>query len=250
MRNNRVLFSKDYNFRYYRFEKNRCTDARAGAEWHFIGVLEAGHCRIVTRDRVLTLFPGDCFYIPLGLSYQSYWEGAVIAFRSYGFIPFPDGAAGNFPLQKLPAQFTPRFQAIATRGAPDAAALGIFYTALSEALPCMQTQPMDPTAQLLETARAYLHHRPNCHMKDLAKHCCLSESALYHAFARAGMPTPNTLRQQVCIEKAITLLTTTDTPVSQISDRLGFSSVSYFRKILKAHTGKSPLQLRAESGIM
>lgn len=249
MASNRVKFSKDYAFVYYRFEKSRYTDARSGADRHFIGVLEAGHCRIVTRDQVLELSPGDSFYIPLGLSYQSYWDGAVIAFRSYGFLPFPDGAANRYRLQALPPGFTPKFQAVATQKTPDTAALGAFYTVLAEALPYMQTQPEDPAVELLEMARAYLYRHPHCHMEDLAKHCAMSQSALYHAFSRNGLPTPNALRQQVQVERAVTLLTTTDLPVSQISDRLGFSSPSYFRKIFKAHTGRSPLQLRSQARI-
>ncbi len=250
MAKNRAIFSKDYAFVYYRFEKNRYTDARAGADLHFIGVLEAGHCRIVTRDQVLELRPGDCFYIPLGLSYQSYWEGEVIAFRSYGFLPFPEGALNHFRLQTLPSQFTPRFQAVATQKTPDTAALGTFYTVLAEAIPYMQTQPADPALHLLETARAYLYRHPHCRIGDLAKHCAMSQSALYHAFARNGLPTPNALRQQVQVERAVTLLTTTDLPVGQISDRLGFSSPSYFRKIFKAYTGKSPLQLRSQAKVI
>ena len=40
------------------------------------------------------------------------------------------------------------------------------------------------------------------------------------------------------------LLTTTDASVQEISDRLGFSSGSYFRKVLRSYTGKTPGQIR------
>jgi len=43
---------------------------------------------------------------------------------------------------------------------------------------------------------------------------------------------------------SVHLLTSTDLSPSQISDSLGFSSVSYFRKVLRQHTGQSPLQIR------
>ena len=46
---------------------------------------------------------------------------------------------------------------------------------------------------------------------------------------------------------AVNLLSTTNRPVQQISDAAGFSSTSYFRKLLRKYTGKTPLQIRKES---
>ncbi|MBE6762725.1 MAG: AraC family transcriptional regulator, partial [Ruminococcaceae bacterium] len=59
--------------------------------------------------------------------------------------------------------------------------------------------------------------------------------------------TPNQFRNEILCEKAISLLTTTNKSVQEISDTLNFSSTSYFRKILKAHTGKTPLEIRKKS---
>jgi transcriptional regulator GlxA family with amidase domain len=43
------------------------------------------------------------------------------------------------------------------------------------------------------------------------------------------------------------MLTTTNKSVQEISDILGFSSTSYFRKILKLYTDKTPLKIRKEA---
>ena len=59
--------------------------------------------------------------------------------------------------------------------------------------------------------------------------------------------TPHALRQKILVEKAVELLTTTDIPIEEVSDRLGFSSSSYFRKILFAQTGKTPSAIRKEA---
>ncbi len=59
-----------------------------------------------------------------------------------------------------------------------------------------------------------------------------------------GEKTPNEVRQELQTDRAVRLLTTTDMNIQQISDSLGFSSVSYFRKILRKYTGKTPSQIR------
>ena len=74
--------------------------------------------------------------------------------------------------------------------------------------------------------------------------CSLSEPHLYYLFKKAGEVTPNEYRQKSLCDRAVELLITTDNSVEAISDMLGFSSSSYFRKILKKHTGKSPREIR------
>jgi AraC-like DNA-binding protein len=56
--------------------------------------------------------------------------------------------------------------------------------------------------------------------------------------------TPNRVRQEAKCQQAVRLLTCTDLPVEEISTRLGFSSSSYMRKLLRLTTGKTPLQIR------
>ena len=55
------------------------------------------------------------------------------------------------------------------------------------------------------------------------------------------------MKQEILCEKAVQLLTTTDLSVEEISNRLLFSSSSYFRKIFKKYTGKTPRQIRKDS---
>ena len=42
----------------------------------------------------------------------------------------------------------------------------------------------------------------------------------------------------------IDLLVTTDKKIEEIADMLNFSSGSYFRKVLKKHTGCTPREIR------
>lgn len=84
-------------------------------------------------------------------------------------------------------------------------------------------------------------------MKDVATHCKISESGLYPIFQKVFQKTPLEMKQEILCEKAVQLLTTTDLSVEEISNRLLFSSSSYFRKILRKYTGKTPREIRKES---
>jgi len=53
----------------------------------------------------------------------------------------------------------------------------------------------------------------------------------------------------VLCKKSIDLLQTTDLPIEEISGMMGFSSSSYFRKVLKEHTGKTPHEIRKDAEI-
>lgn len=237
-------FFKAFHFTQYRFERYHYTDARSGTNRHFIGMLEEGRCRIVAEGITVEAGPGEPFYIPRALPYQSYWfsEGRI-RLRSYGFDCFPEETEASYPLQKLPGDLAEQVRRIPTRGRPDSAALGAFFSVLGQALGQMQRSDREPAQCLWQQAVAYLREHRDCRVAEVARSCGVSESALYASFKRHGS-TPNELRQALLVEEAVRLLSTTDAPVQEISDGLGFSSASYFRKVLAKHTGKTPTQLR------
>lgn len=237
-------FCKAFHFTEYRYERYHYTDAREGADRHFIGMLEEGRCRIVSDGVTVEAGPGEPFYIPRGLPYQSYWfSDGRIRLRSYGFDFFPEGAEASYPLQKLPAAMEDQVRQIPSRGRPDSAALGAFFSLLGVALEQMQRSDRETTQCLWQQAVAYMREHRDCRAAEVARFCGVSESALYASFKRHGS-TPNELRQALLVEEAVRLLSTTDAPVQEVSDLLGFSSASYFRKVLAKHTGKTPTQLR------
>ena len=51
--------------------------------------------------------------------------------------------------------------------------------------------------------------------------------------------------QEMRIEKAITLLTTTDLSIQEISESVGINDLSWFSKLFKKIVGVSPTQYRA-----
>ncbi len=100
---------------------------------------------------------------------------------------------------------------------------------------------------VVEEAIRYITHNPNVRISQVATHCGISESGLYALFKKHTGQTPNECRLRVLCDQAITLLTTTNKSIQEISDTVGFSSTSYFRKILRKHTGKTPLAIRKDS---
>ena len=80
--------------------------------------------------------------------------------------------------------------------------------------------------------------------RTIASACRVSQSTLYAAFRTQRGVTPVHARQRQLVERAVTLLHTTDLPVEQISAQLGFSSPAYFRRVLRMVLGQTPREIR------
>ena len=82
---------------------------------------------------------------------------------------------------------------------------------------------------------------------DVAAACGVSEAGLYLKFKKHLGKTPVAVRQEILIENAKELLSNTDMAIEQISDKLGFSSSSYFRKNFYQQTKTTPTKYRKSS---
>lgn len=241
---NHIDFCESFYFTEYHYDHSHYTDARDGANRHFLALLEEGRCRVVSDEITIEAGPGEPFYIPMGLQYQSYWfSESRIRLRSYGFELFPEMGNTSFQLQLLPKELAAEIRRIPLVGRPDSAALGELYRVFSLAMPYMERFSTTPAVCLWEQAMDFMRGNRDCRVAEIARHCGVSESAIYAAFRRHGS-TPNTARQELLVQEAKRLLTTTDLSVQEISDRLGFSSSAYFRKILRDRCGTTPLQIR------
>ena len=246
---NNTQFSNSFMFREYRFKKSyRYTDARSGAEMHYIACMRKGHCRIVSEEGTIEVKQGEVFYVPKNLRYQSYWYGEdSICFDSFGFQFFPNPEEKVYPLQVIASTPTDLQLADRVKGHEEnsGSAIFAFFRLLEALLPKMACS--DTRNKTLLKAERYLYNDPFAQVADIAKACGISPSGLYAAFKRSGDMTPNGLRQKVLVDKAVQMLMETDTPVEEISSRLRFSSTAYFRKILKKYTGMTPSQIRKKS---
>ncbi len=239
-------------FRVLSFTTPKFTDNSHGVDTHFFGRLRKGSGILTALSgEILNLNAGDLFYIPMGLRYRSDWKTdseGKLEWESYAFSSFPPSVDKQYLLQS----FMPSPEAIgyldriAYGSSESPAAIGCFYLFMDAALGVMQERHPDPARALLDKAKGYITQNPNFRVSELARFCNMSESGIYALFQRNGGLSPVEVKHRILIEKAVTLLCSTDLSVEQISDRLGFSDPGYFRKIFRRITGTTPTQIRRD----
>ena len=260
---------QNFHFVTYRHWKKHHFQYERSSSFSF-KCLTKGRGYVQVGDTILPMEEGDLVYIPKDTAYSAYWKGDDYAeFVSCRTTIFPEAMSETyyppywaralmgvksahtnpkyFTPQLLPRSLVPEFLEIPRDTVPNTEALARFFIWLSKAIPHMKIRENNADILLVEQARYYIDQNPGCKVPQIAAHCGVSEPTLYKNIQKATGKTPNQLRQEILIQKAVHLLTTTDKSVHDISDLLFFSSPNYFRKILRDHTGKSPLQIRKSS---
>lgn len=245
---NNQEFYNSFFFTQFQYDKLRHTDnaTNHGASHHFIGWLTHGTAKLVSAQNTVHIHAGDIVYIPMGLRYHSYWypdETGLVHWYSFGCKQLP--AEHSYILQKLQTD-TALLRQITDHLKDKATNIGLLYSFYAQLLPQMIA---DTSSIELAVHRAsgYMRQNPHARIEQVASYCGVSQTALYNAFRQQMGITPNTMRQKILCENARELLVTTGLSVEEISSRLGFSSSSYFRKVLFQHTGKTPLAIRKEN---
>jgi len=239
-----------FYFRRYQRHKYYFTDhyKTNGSPGHFIARMILGSAKLKSRNKTITVSEGDIFYIPKGLKYQSFWYGNdkdEILFDSFRFQNFPVLDNYSYTLQKVNCSSAAEQLLLSLFGemTVNCSTVGKLYIFLGEILDDME-QESKHHSDIAEIALEYMHNNTEFHIADVAKHCKVSESTLYGIFKKAYNKTPVEMKQEIFCERASELLITTNLSVEEISDKLNFSSSSYFRKVFKKYTGKTPLQVR------
>lgn len=244
-----LFLTDNFNFRRLTFEKYRHTDCRRGSPMNYIAYMIKGNAEIVSEHNTIIINEGDIFFIPINLSYQSYWYGnEEIEFLSYGFLNIEARETLNFDLQVIDCNTELKNQVlkIPTEGSDlSCETLGIFYSVLSKIIPYLrQDQPISKTYETVIRAKKYISSHTDCSVSEVAKNCFISEPYLYIMFKEKVGCTPNEYRLKAKCKKGIEYLLTTDKTVEHISELIGFSSASHFRRILKSQIGLTPKEVR------
>ena len=242
---NNQEFFKSFRFVRYAFsEHQRETDNRHGITCHFLGYLRRGQARFVQAGEPdVRVEAGDFFYIPLGAAYQSYWCGDDgVVFDSFAFPFFPDEGNSHYKLQNLKTEPTAEAltDLLVTNRPVTCADVGRCYQMLSLFLPRLIPTDKCRRRKTVERATAYMREHTDYSIRDVARHCSVSESGLYDAFRHVTGNTPIGEKHRILAERGIALLTSGSLSVEEVSNRLGLSSAAYFRKILREVTGKTP----------
>ena len=246
---NNIKLFKSFTFNLYQMRKFHHTNQLSnGSPTNFVAKMIHGSAEIKISQKTLQLSEGDVFFIPKGIKYQSFWYGDEnddIAWLSFGFEFFPSKEDVSFALQKINCNQTAMeiLDKLSENMTVNYTSIGLLYQLLGEITPTMESmnQSQNP---VIKNALEYMRNTEEYEFKDVAKHCHVSVSGLYGLFQKYLGKTPNEMRQEIQCKNAVHLLTTTNLSVEEISNRLHFSSSSYFRKILRKHTGKTPLAIR------
>ena len=96
--------------------------------------------------------------------------------------------------------------------------------------------------QTLVNIRKHLDSPLN--IQQLAEDACMSKDHFIRIFKSETGETPNVYITSRKMEKAELLLVTTDMPIKNIADSLGYDDNSYFIRIFKKHAGTTPQKYR------
>lgn len=246
------VFSEKFRFLLITYREYHYNDARRGNDCHYIAYMRHGQGRIVGENSEMLIEEGELFYIPMGYRYESHWSGVPeVVFDSFGFTFFPHASTDSYPLQKIPTtpEIMERLEALAANKSADCRSIAQLYLLLDAVLPVMQTGHPCSKQVAVEEAIAYMQSAKHVSVPELARRCRMSESGLYAAFRAVKGCTPIEMWHRVQSERAVDLLLTTDLSIEEICEKLGFCSASYFRKVLRATTGKTPRQIRKSVGV-
>jgi len=100
----------------------------------------------------------------------------------------------------------------------------------------------------LDTVKRYidLHYREKITLEELIQLSCINRTALNTKFKRSYGFSPIDYVINKRIEEAKLLLAETALEINELSERVGFSSASYFSRIFRRYTGMSPNEYRRQ----
>lgn len=249
-----MLYAKDFVFVDVKFKNRHYSDVRAGAPMNYLAILLKGSAEITAEDKTIKIKEGDVFYIPKNLGYQSYWHGdknGEIRFLSFGFQSLFVDISTYYELQTVVCPNSTKeriLDILSESGTVDCKTLSRFYDVMDEITSLLIISDCGTNKRTAEKIKNCIRENPSYTIPEIAKLCAISEPFLYNVFKKSFHMTPNEYRQKILCETAAELLISTNKQIEEISSILNFSSASYFRKIMKKHTGKTPGEIRKERG--
>lgn len=79
----------------------------------------------------------------------------------------------------------------------------------------------------------------------LAAEAGLSRAHFFRLFSQSTGVTPHVFLNVLRVERAVTSIVSTDQPICEVSERLGFSAPAHFTRFFRDHAGVSPTAFRS-----
>ena len=219
-----------------------------------LGIILKGSGAYIYLNKRLKVSEGDVVFIPENIYCYSEWHGDpdievvyVSSFIHYGGIEYePQTVSCDNETKDTIIKISELLSGGFSEGLE---AYSLLYKVLKTILPQMKESNIayDKT---LQAAIEYItgNWNNNFSVADVARACCISESALYHLFSRELGQTPIHFLNSVRINIAIEYLENTKLSVSEISRTVAFNSENHFRKVFLDFTGTTPLKYRKNTG--
>ena len=234
-----------------------------------------GTADYLSLGKRFTLTGGDILFIPQGGTYISDWktDGRLIAAH---FLYSPRGI--KYPVSKVSGKealldsFTrmlsdwriirDKTDASLKLGAVESDIhnlsvilhmTGTWNIIMSEIIPELEAIPVPAPDPRVDAAMNYIsaHMCERITISDIASAVCVSPSHLHAIFRNTLGVSPIEYKLRLQTDEAQRLLIARpDLTVGEISDRLGFASDIYFRKVFRSQTGMSPTAFRRTPTIM
>ena len=218
-----------------------------------LGVIVKGRGSYIYLNKRLNVKEGDVVFIPENIYCYSEWHGEdgievvyLSCFIHYdGFRYDPQLIACDTGEK---AEILKICDLLGEGDGNELEAYSLFYLLLSWLLPKME-QSRITVDRTLESAIRYItdNYNKDFTIKDLAKHCCVSESTIYQLFRSRLGQTPIKYINSIKINLAIEHLENSNYSISTISSLVGFNSENHFRKVFREFTGSTPLKFRKQS---
>ena len=234
-----------------------------------------GTADYLSLGKRFTLTGGDILFIPQGGTYISDWktDGRLIAAH---FLYSPRGikysvskVSGKEALLDSFTRMLSDWQTIRDKtdvslklgaASSDLQNLsvilhmtGTWNIIMSEIIPELEAIPLPAPDPRVDTAMNYIsaHMCERITISDIASAVCVSPSHLHAIFRNNLGISPIEYKLRLQIDEAQRLLIACpNLTVGEISDRLGFASDIYFRKVFRNQTGMSPTAFRRTPAIM
>lgn len=226
-----------------------------------IAYVKSGNADYFAEGGSFKLNKGDILFISPGSTYISYWHSDVemcalhysldMAHMSRGFF---DGR--RFPIQRVDATESQLDDIIFMHchaDEPDKImfVLERYYRVLGDVFARLVSVKCPLIDDRIRRAVEYIeaHCTEPLTIEILAEISHMSVSHFFSCFKKSMGVTPIVYKRCMLINRAQRLiLESPDLSISEISDLLGFDSETYFRRVFKSITGKSPRSFKQNGG--
>ena len=244
------IFVSELSTTKHTFNKHHFCRGNTNKRKSRFGVIVKGSGTYIYMNKRLKVSEGDVVFIPENIYCYSEWHGEpeietvyLSCFMHYEKFKYePQIIETGSDIRTEILQISRLLQ---MGQLENLEAYSRFYKLLYIIIPKMK-QSSVTFDKTLQSAIEHIteHWDQDFSITHLAKHCCVSESTLYHLFRRELGQTPVSFLNSIRINIAIEYLENTNYSIATVIRKVGFHSENHFRKIFCEYTGTTPLKYK------